>query len=60
MAEDPAVKRVETQLERARARERKAWERVEREQQSAVRAHEDVFALELEAARLRTRAAATA
>ena len=60
MLEENEVRGVETELKRARERERKAWERVQREQEAAVRAHEEVFAPELESARLRARAAATA
>lgn len=55
MVGNAALKRIETQLERARERERKAWERVEVAQQAAVRVHEDVFTLELDVARLRAR-----
>jgi hypothetical protein len=47
------LKRAGAQLERFRKRESAAWARVDAAQQAAVRVHEDVFALELDAARLR-------
>lgn len=59
MVQRTPLSRLDAKLERAGERARRAWARVEREENAAVRAREEVFSLELDAARLRARAVAT-